>query len=37
VTLTAIAAILVVVAAAASFWPSSQAMRLDPAVALRDE
>ncbi len=37
VTLMAIAATLVVVAAVASFWPSSQAMRLDPAVALRDE
>ena len=37
VTLIAIAAILVLVAALASWWPSSQAMRLDPAVALRDE
>jgi len=37
VTLTAIAAILVLVAAIASLWPSLQAMRLDPAVALRNE
>jgi predicted permease len=37
VTLTAIVTILVCVSAVASFWPSSQAMRLDPAVALRDE
>jgi putative ABC transport system permease protein len=37
VTLTAIVMILVFVSAVASFWPSSQAMRLDPAVALRDE
>ena len=37
VTLIAITGILVLVAAVASLWPSSQAMRLDPAVALRDE
>jgi ABC-type antimicrobial peptide transport system permease subunit len=37
VTLIAISGILVLVAAVASWWPSSQAMRLDPAVALRDE
>jgi putative ABC transport system permease protein len=36
-TLVTIALILTIVAAAASFWPSSRAMRLDPAVALRDE
>ena len=37
VTLTAIATILVLVAAVASFWPASRAMRLDPAAALRNE